>query len=667
MTFYIKNKFEDFMCRDGGTMIKHISIQNFRSIENISLDFEDEKENLICFIGKNGSGKSNIFKAINYFFKYINEFHSKEKIIDSSNPYVQKCIISILFDLKLLESKASQNKELSEKFDEIGELLNKDNDFNLKANHDLKLTMTQFRDGTIIWSINNDSICKTLKSIFPLYYIDTRHLDLYTWDKLWHIISDLSTTKPIEDYKSILDSAFCKIYGNKYSLSKSYIESAFDNIGISLDRYNFETRYKSAFSMRFGGDQFMVDGHSLKYYSDGTSSFTYLKLLITLIPKMSDISCKFPIILIDEPEIGLHNDLITEFIQCLNDSIKNKAFCMVSTHSPKFIADLTNNGVNYCIYKINKKGLYSVVNKMNTSWLSDSNHSVTIKETECYFSDYLVYVEGETEIQLFRDPRILELYDKIKKVHFYSFDGNNKRLRMVHSKNLNLGIPYKIIIDMDKILRYSDDKKKFNIHSEQALNPLANNSLKKSELFCFYKSPQTNSGIRSELRNQISSLINEQYDLASGKNYIDDENYNKLMALIIKLCGIYNIIVNWSTIEGCIITYENIGLFIDYLNEKVGDFQKTPDLYALETDLRERSVLILSEFNGKTEVFKKAKFNKISVRVIVEKTDGWISKWLDHYFKKIIDPLNSLEEKREKFKSDFPQLHNTLQTIENMI
>ena len=498
-------------------MINKISIQNYKSIENIVIDSKSDHSDIFCLLGKNGSGKTNIFKAIDYFFRYIGKPYSEEQIIDSANPYTQKCIISIAFQFDLLSRKADQNKKLSNEFKRIYEYITKNKSYDFTETEELELTMIQFRDGTIRWNIEDKHICDTIKSIFPLYYIDTRRLDLYTWDKLWQIISDLSSAKPNDDYKQILDKAFFDIYGEKYNSSKDIIENVFNEYNVSLDKYHFTERYKNAFSMRFGGNQFVFDGHSLDYYSDGTSSFTYLKLLTALIPQISDISCKFPILLIDEPEISLHNEYITEFVEYMCRNIKKNAFCMISTHSPKLIADLNNQNTDYSIYRVTRKGFYSVINKMNISWIKNSKHKVTVRETECYFSDCLVYVEGETEIQLFSHPKILELFDKLKKVHFYSFDSNDKRLRTVLSDNLNLGVPYKLLIDMDKVLQYNK-KNKFNINSEQTVNPLSNKCIQKKEQFKFYNT--IIGGDITNIRSLINYLLKKNYTLVSNKNYM---------------------------------------------------------------------------------------------------------------------------------------------------
>lgn len=74
-------------------MIKQIVIENFKSIKYASFNFHN-KQDIVCLIGKNGSGKSNIFKAIKYYFDNINKPYSEEKIIDNNNPYLYFAISS---------------------------------------------------------------------------------------------------------------------------------------------------------------------------------------------------------------------------------------------------------------------------------------------------------------------------------------------------------------------------------------------------------------------------------------------------------------------------------------------------------------------------------------------------------------------------------------------
>lgn len=215
-------------------MIKQITIENFKSIKYANFKFKDNQD-IVCLIGKNGSGKSNVFKAIKYFFDNISRPYSEAKIIDNSNPYIQKCKISIIFDLKLLYEKSKRNTGLRKKFDKIDYYIenhfeNSNPNWEISLKKELELSMTQFKDGSISWNIDNNNIRETIKLLFPIYYIDTRKLDIFTWEQLWQIISDLSATMPQisqEECRDLIDFTFTEIYGNKYTLSKEKIEVAF--------------------------------------------------------------------------------------------------------------------------------------------------------------------------------------------------------------------------------------------------------------------------------------------------------------------------------------------------------------------------------------------------------------------------------------------------------
>ena len=476
-------------------MIRRIYIENFKSLQKVSFDFE-EHTNIVCLVGKNGAGKSNIFRALTYLYDHIDKSFSEDNIIDNSNPYIQKCVISISFDLHILKSKVKYNPELADRYNDLSEYVSKDN------NNVIKLKMTQYKNGTIDFNISDKKVRETIKNAYPIYYFDTRRLDIYTWDRIWEIINDLSsatTKKNASEYNQIIDKAFTDIYGQKYVSSKERIESIFENVGISLDHYHFGSRYSNAFSVRFGGEKFLFEGKPLTYYSDGTNSNKYLSLIISLISQISDISYKYPIILLDEPEIGLHNEYIYEFTQKVIKDVGRKAFLFIGTHSPKLIETFVNSKANFYIYRVSKYKLHSSIHKMNLLWLIESTHKATIRETECYFYDYLAYVEGETEIQLFSHPVIKELFKKIRNIHFYSFNSNNQLLKTVRSDSLNLGIPYKIIVDMDKILIHiPEDSKKphpnehFKLKSDNYINPLTNKHCLSANRFNFYNDKNSN-------------------------------------------------------------------------------------------------------------------------------------------------------------------------------
>ena len=318
--------------------------------------------------------------------------------------------------------------------------------------------------------------------------------------------------------------------------------------------------------------------------------------------QISSTSCKFPIILVDEPEIGLHNTFICEFVSCVCRNIKQNALLFISTHSPKIISEFANSREKYVLYKINNYRLYSTINKMNLLWL-ESKALVSIKETECYFSDYLVYLEGETELQVFNNPDILALYPKLSKVHFYAFDGNDSRIRKAYSNILNLGVGYKVIVDIDKILKYNQQTKKFKLANDGLLNPIKNNSKSKSDLFRFYKSTVDSEFDMCSVRTDIELLLKKEYNPVNDKHYLEG-NYENLFKKTSEYCEFNNFIVNRTTIEGELITLENIDKFLLFLDTllltKEGKDQHN-EVRAIE-DIKEKTAKVICECNGRTEM-----------------------------------------------------------------
>lgn len=654
-------------------MIKKITIENFKSIEKVQFDFNSPKQEIVCLVGKNGVGKSNIFKALQYFFNYLEKPYSDEQIIDSSNPYIQSCAISIVFDLSLLYKKSKGNSELYSRFNKIIDYCDKKLENDKLSFYSLfdeilqiELKLIQYRDGEIKWNIKDRSIRSTIKSVFPFYYFDTRTLDLYTWDKLWKIISDLSATVPHKNQTEcaeLLDNAFNEIYGEKYTKSSKIIEDAFKSNHVKFDSYRFESRFKSALAVRFGGDKFSLKNHTLDYFSDGTNSFNYLILLTTLIPKISDVSCKYPVVIIDEPEIGLHSEYISRFVKSVFENVNNNAFMMFSTHSPLLICDLTNIKADYSLYKVSLHRQHTIINKMNTAWLAEANHRVSVRETECFFADYLVYVEGETEIQLFHDRHLVGLFPWLDRIHFYSFDSNHERLETVNSQKLNLGTRYRLLVDIDKIIKYNKSTQTFYFNHND-INPL----YKPSPTYDFYKNETKT---KSSLIDDINTNIAQTY-CSNGKHYIDNIGFNTLISDIQKYCQMYNIIVNWTTIEGELITYENTTEFINYMRENKIEKNTTQHTQILQVlDPKEKSCLILCEFDGRTEDFTSKNellFAGRTIEIISgKKTSGWINEWLEYYFTNNIDTIEDDNAKLSVFSRDFPGLINTLQSLKKMI
>ncbi len=231
-----------------------------------------------------------------------------------------------------------------------------------------------------------------------------------------------------------------------------------------------------------------------------------------------------------------------------------------------------------------------------------------------------------------------------------------------------MGVKYKLIVDSDKIISYNNKTSKFKLY--HGINPLYNKENKQKNAFRFFNS---SSDDLISAYNNIISMLKSTYSYFSSSHYIKSQNFNILMQNIKKMCNYYNVIVNWSTIEGELITYENIDKFLEFV-----ETQSIPQNVKNQhsnikniTDSKEKAILVLCEYLGKTETQQQkgeVKFNNKSLKPLTtKKTNGWVQLWIKYYFKNYIDTFSTETEKRAQFRKDFPSLYNTLQELENMV
>jgi len=71
-----------------------IKIENFKSIKSCDLSVSD----LNILIGENGTGKTNILDAINYFYSNLTSENKDDKIFDQNNKFSNEVKISLYFD-----------------------------------------------------------------------------------------------------------------------------------------------------------------------------------------------------------------------------------------------------------------------------------------------------------------------------------------------------------------------------------------------------------------------------------------------------------------------------------------------------------------------------------------------------------------------------------------
>lgn len=657
--------------------IKQINIRNFKSLQNVSIDFDRNHYDIQCIIGKNGTGKSTLLDAINYFYKMSqNDILYNDSYTDTNNRYIQKMQIEFIYDLGM-PSKLNTNDYLDSIMKDLEPYIRESK---------ILLRLTQYKDGKIEWFPSDKSIRKTLSKLFPIYMIDTRFITLEDWSTIWNIIGELSISnikKSDNEIEKKLDELLDDIYGNKYSKALTKIKNIFKSENITINKNNYNERFISALNTRLGGSEFLSNSKKVDYYSDGTNSLKYIKLIIQLISFLSETGWKNPLIIIDEPEIGLHPQYIEDLVECIYESLNPRVNLLMTTHSSNLITSLIKNKMTVGLKRVFLKSYYTKLEKIKD--LVDTNDIFLIsnKETECYFSNAILFVEGTTEMQLFQYSRLRELFKFIKYIKLFNYDSNDARLKLIHPNNNKYNVPFIVLIDMDKILKYSNRSKKFTLNKDKLVNPLFDKDLCKSQKLLYYKTEGKKIATFNLYQYINKVLKTGLFEQNNSLYWLDNRLYKNLVTAINFYCSEYNILPVMTTIEGCLVNVDNYLIVKEWLDclLETNNINKLNDLLSNNSDVYYKTTILRLILNGKLDnllTMEEAKKGGLITdefimniknlsQYVGKKTSGWINSFLDYYFIHYLDVIDIQSDKLKKFSNDFKELNNILQFSEDMV
>ena len=133
--------------------------------------------------------------------------------------------------------------------------------------------------------------------------------------------------------------------------------------------------------------------------------------LIKAIGEISKTKLKEPLILFDEPETSLHPSFIDELTDCYSE-VDPKTCLIISSHSARLVKNLITNSQHIKLYNIILHEKYSQISPMKqfTQYSPDSKYRVYDDHINAYFSKGILFVEGETELELFANPYLQILF-----------------------------------------------------------------------------------------------------------------------------------------------------------------------------------------------------------------------------------------------------------------
>lgn len=690
--------------------IKSIRIENLLSYDCLLIN---NIKDINCIIGKNNVGKSNLLKLISFFYKKIDGVKSLPPELHSN--YSSYGSISIEYDLSRIKNIVTSNrKSKTDFFKHIYNTFFKGSPVgfekgifsNKTTDTSFTLTLTIHSNDALSWSTKNNAEIDLIGYLFPFFEIETRHINLYDWDKLWELVSRLKSFK----VSNISKEEIVNFINDKISPSSNAYRDFTSKIQdiTKVSSYSYREKVLNYVKIGLNGQKFNIGGNDLKTQSDGTNSFEYLSLFLELLISLTRREYISPVVYIDEPEVGLHpkanERLIYELYQTYESFKKTKdAFekGKYSTPLPKLFfathsANITKHIIKY--FRENHQILHFKMEDNRTrvgvmrSTYEDRRFLNIFSDNEArlFFSDIILFVEGDTELEAFSNFSLSKKFVHLNQVEIYQASSN------VYLENLNpnrskLSIPYYYLFDRDKTIQYE-------IHGRQCKVMLQGNgklfNLKDKNIdeeIKYYKK-----GYSSEYREQVISLMAiksaEGTYLTFNNKTLDFDNLSKayndqLMLDIDNYLLKKNIIILRSTFEECLINEHSISLFLLWLQEVNGIDHKLIIDYLNGNEYINKKVLasyVRLVFNGKANIgvpYKsidksKGAFNfgkrmlcmvenKIHSRNYFSgKTGGWVTSFLDFAISHLEkESASSFEEFETKFSLVFPEFYSMIEML----
>ncbi|EGV1830903.1 TPA: AAA family ATPase [Vibrio parahaemolyticus] len=696
--------------------VQAVKITNLLSFDELIVD---NLNDLNCIVGRNNVGKSNLLKVLKFFY---NKLDGKEELPPKLNSnYSYKGSISITFDMTRIyriARKQPNNKYFSFIIRKLIPLHKRSMFALMRYDNDhttYTLTLNIYNDGKVKWSTNDKQTLNLILYLFPFFHIEPRHMDLHEWDSLWDLISRLKSFNLSKiDEKSVIDFFDKSINSNGENSYKKYIADL--NNTISTKPSSQKEKILSYIKAGLKGYRFEIDENDLKYHSDGTNSFHFIKTFLKILITISRREYITPFVFIDEPELGLHPKMNEVLIHDIYNNYKYKKDrdCKVTrpriflaTHSPNIVKEIIKKFRNkqriYCFQKFHDST--TTINVLNSTYNNESFiNTFSDNEARLFFSDFILFVEGETELEVFGNMSLSDHFSHLKHIDIYKSSSNviGERINPSYS---NSAIPYIFLFDADKAISLKGTPNNFNLKLQKNGNYFNfwKETLEKEynkHKLGFSKNHQlAKSNLQYLLNNRDKNL---KIDLTK-QDFLKEYEFEKVFSSVKMRLLSKNIYLNRTTLEGCLIQINSSKIFYEWM-KKENNINFEPILCRISKSKFVTEDMLIDYmriiYNGKSKALTdyshfnlesytqamnngkkingKLRYTSRHAKLLMdllekstirnkglEKTDGWATSFINFSVDYIED--KSLTEKQSFgsiFKIYFPELYDIIRMLQ---
>jgi len=457
--------------------IKSIKIKNLLSFDELIIDnFED----INCIVGKNNAGKSNLLKLIKFFY---NKLDGKRELPPELNSkYSAFGTITITYDMSRIYNIVFSNKNYKKKYfkfikerflfnekDYITsiEIKKENNEIDIKKY--LELTLKINSNDSVEWSIQDKKVLKNINYLYPFFDIEARHINLYDWNNLWFLISRLKSFN-VNDLKQ---DKLIKFLDEQISEKSRSYRNNIEKIQkiTKTSKYSYREKVLNYIKVGLKGHTFQIENQELEMQSDGTNSHKFIEIFLDLFISLSRTEYIEPIVYVDEPEIGLHPKRNEELIYHLYDIYKSfkktkkerekgkyktpYPKIIFATHSPNIVKQVIKlfEQNQQILHFSKKKNENTLVQKMHSKYNTKFLNIFSDNEARLFFSSFILFVEGETEVEIFSNRKLLDKFPKLKEIDVYK-SSSNVLSGEINPSSRKTSIPYLFLFDIDKLYQF---------------------------------------------------------------------------------------------------------------------------------------------------------------------------------------------------------------------
>ncbi|WP_404320261.1 retron Eco8 family effector endonuclease [Malaciobacter canalis] len=550
--------------------IKSIEIKNLLSFDELNIP---NLQDINCIVGVNNVGKSNLLKLLRFFYNKLE--NKKELPPELNNKYSSFGSITITYKISSRLKKRLKEKEEDNLFNDL-EIFENESETSTFC-----LMLTINSNNSVYWSIKNYKILKIINYYYPFFEIEGRNVSLHNWDKLWDLISSLKSFN-LSKLETILFKNDTLEENDTFKEYISYVKEI--QSAIKTSPYSYKEKFLNYLKIQLTGSKFLNEDNILETQSDGTNAHKYIETFLTLLIVLTRRDYITPTIYIDEAEIGLHpkknEELIDSLFQTYSRYNSNTPYpnIIFSTHSPnivKQIIKLFDNQQIFHFYRNNEKEKYTRVSKLNSKLEEKFINVLSDNESRLFFSDFILFVEGETELEIFSNKKLHEKFPKLKRIDIYKSSSNVIGAN-INPSNIKASIPYLFLFDADKIYEFSKEKKHYKLHlknKNKLLYTLPEGNVRKDRnfdnLISKYKKG-FNSKYNQIYNNlvKIKNLNNMKFKSIAFTNNLEKENFNFMQKLLNSYLAMNNVRFVKTTIEETLINHNSKKIFFQWLVKK---------------------------------------------------------------------------------------------------